>query len=172
MKSLFRNAARVAIALVVVLGAGCSKGEVASAAAPGPQTAGAVILDVHKSPTCGCCESWIEHVEADGFETVSHHPTDLDTLKLDNGITRNYQSCHTAISRDGYVFEGHVPARMIRQFLASPPKDALGLAVPGMPIGSPGMEIDDRFSSYQVLLLKADGSSEVFAEVKTAQDQY
>jgi len=82
-----------------------------------------------------------------------------------------YQSCHTAVSSHGYVFEGHVPARHIKAFLANPPADAIGLAVPGMPLGSPGMEVGSRFDPYEVLLLKKDGSSEVFARVDSPAQQ-
>ena len=76
------------------------------------------------------------------------------------------------MSAEGYVFEGHIPARYIRDFLANPPADARGLAVPAMPVGSPGMEVEDRFMPYEVLLLKADGGVEVFARVQTPAQQY
>ena len=129
-------------------------------------------LNVYKSPTCGCCGGWIEHIEAAGFNTAIFHPSNLNQIKVDNGISPTYQSCHTAISRDGYVFEGHIPAKYIQQFLESPPSDAIGLAVPAMPVGSPGMEMADRFSPYQVLLLKKDGDSEVFSRVEVQEEQY
>jgi hypothetical protein len=129
-------------------------------------------LNVYKSPTCGCCGGWVEHIEAAGFDTAFFHPTNLNQIKIDNGIPPRYQSCHTAISRDGYVFEGHIPAKYIRQFLKNPPSDAIGLAVPAMPVGSPGMEMVDRFSPYQVLLLKKGGGSEIFARVEVQEEQY
>lgn len=132
----------------------------------------AITLDVYKSPSCGCCTGWIEHIEHAGFDAVAHHPADLQQLKTDKAILPRYQSCHTAISSQGYVFEGHIPAHYIQQFLDNPPPGSLGLAVPAMPVGSPGMEMGDKFAPYQVLLLKPDGSSEVYAEVKTAQEQY
>ena len=131
-----------------------------------------VILDVYKSKTCGCCEGWIEHIEASNFQANIHHPFDLNGVKVANGIKPGYASCHTAISDNGYVFEGHIPAVIMKKFLANPPKDAIGLAVPGMPLGSPGMEVGDRFSPYQVLVLNSDGTSRVFAEVRTAKEQY
>lgn len=131
----------------------------------------AVVLDVYKSPSCGCCEVWIRHLEQQGFLTRTHHPADLDALKAKQGIPPEQQSCHTAVSAGGYVFEGHVPARFIRQFLANPPAHARGLAVPGMPIGSPGMESGDAFQPYQVMLLKDDGGPEVYATVSTPADQ-
>lgn len=137
-----------------------------------PTKAKAELLSVYKSPTCGCCGGWIEHVEAAGFDTTVYHPADLNQIKADNGILPDYQSCHTSISKDGYVFEGHIPAKYIQQFLLNPPPGAIGLAVPAMPIGSPGMEMDDRFSPYQVLLINRDGSSEVFAQVGVQENQY
>lgn len=135
------------------------------------QTA-AVALDVYKSETCGCCQFWIDHANERGFQSTIHHPADLDAVKNRFGIAPRYQSCHTAVSEDGYVFEGHIPAKLIHQFLAETPEGAIGLAVPGMPLGSPGMEVGERFTPYQVLLLKEDGSSEVYAQVSEAASQY
>ena len=124
-----------------------------------------VSLDVYKSRTCGCCKKWISHIEDFGFESEVHHPADLNKIKADKGIAPRYQSCHTAVSSDGYVFEGHIPGHIIQQFLADPPKDAIGLAVPGMPVGSPGMEVGDRRDEYDVLLLSKDGSHRVYEHV-------
>lgn len=131
----------------------------------GTQVQRSQVLTIHKSPTCGCCKAWVDHVDEAGFDYSTHDMADLSGLKADKGIAPQYQSCHTAVSEVGYVFEGHVPARYIEQFLAAPPEDALGLTVPGMPVGSPGMEMGDQFSPYQVLLLKRDGSTEVFANI-------
>jgi len=129
-------------------------------------------LDIFKSPTCGCCDKWVEHIEQRGFTPTTYHPADLSELKAEQGVAPQYQSCHTAVSAEGYVFEGHIPARYIRDFLANPPADTRGLAVPAMPVGSPGMEVEDRFMPYEVLLLKADGGVEVFARVQTPAQQY
>lgn len=129
-------------------------------------------LTVYKSPTCGCCENWIEHVQKQNFTAVANHPHNLSEEKNKRGIQPVYWSCHTAVSPGGFVFEGHVPAKLIRKFLDEKPKGGIGLAVPGMPMGSPGMEFNDNFTPYKVLLLKADGSSEVYASVQTAKDQY
>lgn len=131
-----------------------------------------IAMDVYKSPTCGCCGKWVSHAEQRGFSLTTHHPEDLNKLKIEHGIGPEYQSCHTSISAEGYVFEGHIPARYIHQFLAAPPAGARGLVVPAMPMGSPGMEVEDRFMPYAVLLLKSDGNTEVFAEVTTAAQQY
>lgn len=127
---------------------------------------------VYKQPTCDCCKKWMSHLDKAGFESTARHPADLNAIKARYGIAPRYQSCHTAVSSQGYVFEGHIPARYIQAFLANPPDDAIGLVVPGMPLGSPGMEVGGRFTPYQVLLLKKDGSSEVFANVENAAQQY
>ena len=132
----------------------------------------ALKLDVYKSPTCGCCQFWIDHAEEAGIESSIHHPEDLTLVKLQRGIDFQYHSCHTSISEDGYVFEGHIPAKLIKQFLAEVPVDAIGLAVPGMPVGSPGMEVGSQFAPYDVVLLHKDGSSSLYHRVETAAEQY
>lgn len=131
-----------------------------------------ITLNVYKEETCGCCVGWIAHIDERGFESTVFHPTDLYAIKEELGVLPKWQSCHTAVSKDGYLFEGHIPAKYITQFLAAPPANALGLAVPGMPMGSPGMEIGDRFDSYDVILMKKDGTSEVYATVKKQDEQY
>ena len=130
------------------------------------------VLTVYKNPSCGCCKKWISHINMVGFETITHNRNDLSELKSDKGIAPRYRSCHTAVSKEGYIFEGHVPAKYVTKFLAEKPNDAIGLSVPGMPMGSPGMEMGDRFMPYQVLLLKKDGSSEVYAFVQSSKEQY
>lgn len=156
---------RYLFVFVLALGLGLSSCQAEQA----PDT---VRLEVYKDPKCGCCAKWVDHVEDDGFEAVVHHPSNLDQLKDDLGIARPYRSCHTAISEEGYVFEGHIPAKFIHEFFKNPPKGAVGITVPGMPVGSPGMESENRFSPYQIFVLKTDGSTEVFAEVRRAQEQY
>lgn len=126
---------------------------------------------VYKRSTCGCCKEWISHLENDGFDAVARDTVDLNAIKERYDIAPEHQSCHTAVSPEGYVFEGHIPARYVRAFLADPPDDAIGLAVPAMPLGSPGMEVGDRFTPYEVLLLRTDGSSEVFASVESPAQQ-
>ncbi len=81
------------------------------------------------------------------------------------------QSCHTAVTTDGYVFEGHVPAKHMAQFLKNPPSDAIGLAVPGMPVGSPGMEYQNQFMPYQIMQINKDGTTSVYADVESPQQQ-
>jgi hypothetical protein len=130
------------------------------------------LLDVYKSPTCGCCEIWVTHMQANGYQTNIHHPEDLNKIKNKYQINPKFQSCHTAVSAEGYIFEGHIPAWVITQFLTEKPKDARGLAVPGMPIGSPGMEIDERITPYGVLLINTDGSSKVYTRITELQKNH
>ena len=131
-----------------------------------------VHLDVYKSPSCGCCTEWMDHLAENGFSSSGHHPAELGAFKAEMGVPVRYGSCHTAVSKDGFVFEGHVPARYIAQFLNKPPTDALGLVVPAMPVGSPGMEYNNQFMPYQVLLLNRDGSVEVYASVESYEQQF
>ena len=130
------------------------------------------VIDVYKSPSCHCCVDWMKHLEQEGFATRVHHPKDLDAQKAGHGVPEDYTSCHTGVSKEGYVFEGHVPAKFMRRFLANPPPGAHGLSVPGMPLGSPGMESDDFFMPYKIWLLKNDGSVEVWLNVTTAAEQF
>ena len=123
-------------------------------------------LLVHKTPTCGCCKKWVKHLEANNFSTMIKDHQNLQKVKEQHSIKPKYQSCHTAVSQDGYVFEGHIPSKFIKQFLANPEANAIGLSVPGMPLGSPGMEVEGRFMPYDVLVLYKDGSSKVYAEVR------
>lgn len=155
----------VFVFLVTMLGCERPATETASAA---PE----VSMTVYKSPTCGCCADWVEHIEKDNFSAKIAHPENLDAVKDRLGIKPEYRSCHTGVTKEGYVFEGHVPAKTMNAFLQQPPQDALGLAVPGMPLGSPGMEVEDRFTPYSVLLLKKDGSTEVYQHFASAAEQY
>jgi hypothetical protein len=129
-------------------------------------------LDVYKSESCGCCGIWVDYMESKGYTMRVHHPQDLNAVKEQYGIDPQWQSCHTAVTEDGKVFEGHIPARFVKQFLDNPPAMAKGLAVAGMPLGSPGMEVGDRFTPYEVMLLKEDGTAEVYATLSTAADQF
>lgn len=136
------------------------------------QEGAAVHLDVYKSPTCGCCTLWMNHLADQGITSAGHHPDALGALKRELGVPARYGSCHTGVSQEGFVFEGHVPARYITQFLNDPPDDALGLTVPAMPLGSPGMEYNNQFAPYEVLLLKKDGTVEVYAAVESYEQQF
>jgi hypothetical protein len=122
-------------------------------------------MEVFKKASCDCCGKWIEHVESAGFKVKARNRVNMNTIKREFNIAPQYQSCHTAVY-EGYVFEGHIPIDVIHQFVENPPGDAVGLSVPGMPVGSPGMEIGDRLDEYDVLLLKSDGSSEIYAHIE------
>ena len=123
------------------------------------------MLLVHKTSTCGCCKKWIEHLQENGITTYSQDHESMEEIKQMYDIKPKYRSCHTGVSSDGYIFEGHIPSKYITQFLSENHTDAIGLSVPGMPLGSPGMEVENRFTSYDVLILFKDGSSKVYAEV-------
>ena len=129
-------------------------------------------LVVYKSPTCGCCSAWIEHIEANNYVSEIAHPENLNAIKKEHGIEPRFQSCHTAVHTSGLVFEGHIPAEIITRFIDKPYRDAIGLAVPGMPLGSPGMEYDNKFQPYQVYVLMNDGSSQVYARVDREKIEY
>ena len=125
-------------------------------------------MTVYKTPTCGCCQKWVDHVDGNGFSSKVVSMNNLNTIKSKYNIQGRYQSCHTGVvvSKQGeYVFEGHIPSKYVSQFLANPPEGAIGLSVPGMPAGSPGMEVGDRRDYYQVLQLNEDGSSSIYAHV-------
>ena len=123
------------------------------------------ILVVHKTPTCGCCKKWMKHLEENDFNLSSKDHQNLNDIKDMHNIEPKYRSCHTAVSSDGFIFEGHIPSKYIKQFLSENHDDAIGLSVPGMPLGSPGMEFDNRFMPYDVLILYKDGTSKVYAQV-------
>lgn len=125
-------------------------------------------LTVYKTATCGCCGDWIAHMERVGFNVESRNLTDLNAVKQEHGIHPRLQSCHTAVSDEGYVFEGHIPGKVIEGFLQNPPDQAKGLAAPGMPMGSPGMEMG-KFAPYDVLLVHADGSTSVYERITSPE---
>lgn len=114
-------------------------------------SASAFATDVvtHKSPYCGCCSEWVKHMEDEGFNVKVIDHENMNPIKQKLGIAPQLASCHTAVI-DGYVFEGHVPAQDIKTFLAEKPKLA-GLAVPGMPMGSPGMEYGNKKDAFDVV---------------------
>lgn len=116
---------------------------------------------VHKSPTCGCCGDWVTHLRQNGFEVEVQEVDDLEPVALRLGVPEQLRSCHTG-EIGGYFVEGHVPAADIRRLLAERP-NALGITVPGMPIGSPGMERGNVRQAFQVLLVDRSGTPSVFA---------
>ncbi len=133
-----------------------------SAALARPVWAAPARIEVYKSPTCGCCSAWVDHVTRAGF-AVDVRDVDQDTLyalKAKAGVTADLASCHTGFV-EGYVIEGHVPAGDIDRLLRERP-EALGLTVPGMPVGSPGMEMGETREAFETRLLLRDGRSVLF----------
>ncbi|MCA1246555.1 DUF411 domain-containing protein [Massilia sp. MS-15] len=127
----------------------------AGAAQPATQP----VVEVYKTSSCGCCKEWVRHLEAEGFHVKAQDVANPSDYREKFGIPQQYGSCHTG-RVGGYALEGHVPAREIRRMLRERPK-ARGLAVPGMPAGSPGME-GARKDAYDVLLVKDGGKASVY----------
>jgi hypothetical protein len=120
------------------------------------------VVEVYKSASCGCCTGWVEHLKANGFTVKASNVPNPAEYREKFGIPQTLGSCHTGRIQ-GYALEGHVPAREVKRLLAERPQ-AKGLAVPAMPLGSPGMEVEgERSDAYDVLLVKADGSHSVYS---------
>jgi hypothetical protein len=119
-------------------------------------------LTVYKDPSCGCCTKWIEHLRTSGLRPTVHDRTDMDALKDGLGVPATLRSCHTAVAGK-YVVEGHVPAADIKRLIKTAPKGVIGIAVPGMPAGSPGMEMGGRIDRYEVIAFSANGATTTFA---------
>jgi hypothetical protein len=122
----------------------------------------AVAMQVYKTPTCGCCAKWVDHMKLAGFAPEVHDMPDVSPVKAKVGLPPTLQSCHTALV-DGYVIEGHVPADLVQRLLKEKPKVA-GIAVPGMPVGSPGMEMGGRKDPYEVIAFTKEGTTSVYAK--------
>lgn len=153
---MIRSFRRVAVSLAAIAAA------VAVAAAqppgqPAPQ------VSVQKSATCGCCAKWNDHLKANGFAVTSRDEADMNAVKDQRGVPTALRSCHTAVV-GGYVLEGHVPADVVKKLLRERPAGIVGLAVPGMPAGSPGMEMPDgRKDAYDVVAFDKAGKTTVYA---------
>ena len=119
-------------------------------------------VTVYKTSTCPCCKGWVNHARANGFDVTEVNTDELDVYRSKFKVPADLASCHTTVVGN-YAFEGHVPADLIQRFLKQPPKGALGLAVPGMPIGSPGMEMGARKDPYDIVLFSANGKRTVYA---------
>ena len=144
-----RTLARIFVAGVVAL-TGCVGGEEAP------------VVDVYKTRTCGCCRKWVEHLRAHGFTVRTTDVRNLEEIEARSRVPAPVRSCHTAVV-DGYIVEGHVPAADVHRLLEARPAVA-GVAVPGMPAGSPGMEVAGRRAEpYEVLAFDEGGKTEVFA---------
>ena len=172
---LSRFFARSALVLSLAGAAACQgsgspeSAPASDAAAPAPaapaaqagQTGDGPLVTVWKSPTCGCCTKWVEHMQANGFRTVVHDVEDIDVPKREHGVPGHLGSCHTA-EVGGYALEGHVPAEVVRRLLAERPQVA-GVAVPRMPAGSPGMEVPGGHKDpYDVIAFTKDGQTQVY----------
>lgn len=121
------------------------------------------VIEVWKTPTCSCCKAWVKHLEANGFRVVTHDVSDTSSIRQRIGIPDDFGSCHSAVV-EKYALEGHVPAKEITRMLKEKP-DAIGLAVPSMPLGSPGMDGPDyggRRMPYDVLLILRSGEAKIF----------
>ena len=142
--------------LLIASAAGLGLAGTARAQAPGSRA-----LAVYKSPTCGCCEGWVAHMRRAGFTVAVHVVEDPGTVRRARRLPDALASCHTGVI-DGYAIEGHVPATDVVRLLAERP-DAVGLALPGMPMGSPGMETPDgRKQPFDTLLVLRSGQTRVF----------
>ena len=123
-----------------------------------------VLVTVYKEPTCGCCTKWVALLKAQKtLQVVARDVDDIDAVKAQLGVPAALGSCHTAVA-GGYVFEGHVPGDLVARVLRERPKNVAGLAVPGMPAGSPGMEVPGRKDAYDVLAFTKDGRTRVYAK--------
>ncbi|MDX2354483.1 DUF411 domain-containing protein [Stutzerimonas xanthomarina] len=125
------------------------------------QAADPIAIEVHRDANCGCCKAWIEHLEANGFEVDDHVETDMAAVKTRLGVPHSLGSCHTGVI-DGKFVEGHVPAADILKLRAQP--DLIGAAVPGMPMGSPGMEMGEHKDAFKVIAVDSEGEQSVLAE--------
>jgi hypothetical protein len=141
--------------------ASCLLALVSAAPTPVGAQAASPKLTVFKSPTCGCCAKWIEHMKKAGFDVTVNETPNVGEVKAEHHVPADVASCHTALV-DGYIIEGHVPADAVLRLLKERPKVA-GLAVPGMPIGSPGMEGDGSVvQHYDIVAFKRDGTHSVY----------
>lgn len=175
------NGATLALAGILTMGlaacGGSADAETADYAAPEPvekadyaeaaATAygSSETLVVYKSATCGCCGKWVDHMETAGFDVEVHEMSqeELSAVKTEKGITHDLASCHTA-EIAGYLVEGHVPADDLKRLLKERPEDVKGIAVPGMPVGSPGMEMEGKpADEYDVVTFDAAGEATVYA---------
>ncbi len=152
--------------LLATLARTVGTGAVLSALLPLAQRADAMDapakLTVYKDPSCGCCTKWVAHLRSAGLQPDVHDRSDMDALKDSLGVPVALRSCHTAVA-GRYLIEGHVPAADMKRLLAAAPKGVVGLAVPGMPAGSPGMEVPGQAERYDVIAFATDGTTKLFA---------
>jgi hypothetical protein len=152
---------RIGLVFVVASIALCGAGLVVRAQqAPKPQGAAKPTVAVYKTATCGCCSKWVDHMRAAGFDVRATDVDNIGQVKSSYGVPSDLGSCHTSLV-GGYVVEGHVPADVVSRLLREKPKFA-GLAVPGMPVGSPGMEQPGRVMSYEIIGFERSGTVSVY----------
>jgi len=148
----------------IIVASGCSsakQGSTGSGQRAGEESVPTVVM--YKSPTCGCCTKWADHLSANGFKVEVRTADNINAVKDRYGVPPRLRSCHTAIV-DGYVVEGHVPAREVKRLLEERP-DVAGIAVPGMPIGSPGMEVPGAEPQpFNVVAFDKSGNTRVVAQ--------
>ena len=160
-----KTARRLLVLGIVALAGACGgssgrePGGDSDEAGPGAPAGENVLVTVYKSPTCGCCTKWVDHIREAGFRVEVRDTPNVEPVKTEHGLPEHLASCHTALV-GGYVVEGHVPADVIRRLLRERPEVA-GIAVPGMPMGSPGMEGPSK-DPYQVVAFGKDGGTSVY----------
>ncbi len=161
---------KIVIILIIILISSCTTDERSSESTV--TKTDSINLKVYKSRSCQCCKKWIKHLKENEIVAKPYDTNKLSLFKNQYGVPKNYRSCHTAISSEGYVFEGHIPANIIKIFLNDKPENSIGLVVPGMPVGSPGMEYENKFAPYKVLSISQDGSVSTYATINTKEEQY
>jgi len=156
----------IAAASLVLAGCAATVGSAPTASsseeAVGAEAALVSEITVFRSPTCGCCGKWIEHAQAAGFQVKDEVTEDMSAIKQTYGVPQSLTSCHTTVVGD-YVVEGHIPAEDVQRLLTEKP-DIAGIAVPGMPIGSPGMESGDYTEPYTVFSFTESSETSAFSE--------
>jgi hypothetical protein len=159
---MIRSTAAAVVATVALI-AGVAVAVVSTQGPKSATAAGKGSVAVFKSPTCGCCAKWNDHMAAAGYAVNSRDTTEMTAIKDEHRVPAALRSCHTALV-GGYVIEGHVPADVVAKLLAERPAGIIGIAVPGMPTGSPGMESPDGLKApYQVMAFTQAGQSRVYA---------
>ena len=147
------------ILMALFFSASCTKGDRSSQESVELASASQEIT-VYKNPNCGCCTKWVDHMRENGFKLVEKPVNNLSEIKDSFGVPKDKRSCHTAVV-GGYVFEGHIPAESIKKFLKAKSKD-VGLVVPDMPMGSPGMEFGKHKDKFEVYSFDKSGQTKVF----------
>ncbi|WP_290651541.1 DUF411 domain-containing protein [Aquisalimonas sp.] len=158
-----RFSAVLYIGVALLIGAALALAWAATATAPATSGSPSALVTVYKTPQCGCCTAWVDYMRDEGFDVEAHDvgQQELNAIKQEAGLQRKLASCHTAFV-EGYVVEGHVPAEDVRRLLADRP-EVDGIAVPGMPIGSPGMEMGNRRDAYEVFTFANGEKMDAFA---------